>query len=104
MQCVKAMRVELDLVFAHEAADPRDLRDAGVGLESVAELPVLQRAQVGQAQAMLAVDQHVLVDPSGAGSVGPELGSASGRQPATELLQVLQNSRARPVDIRAIFP
>ena len=64
--------IELDLVLLHEAADARDLRDAGNGFERVAELPVLQAAQVGQAQAMAAVDQHVLVHPSGAGRVGPD--------------------------------
>ena len=40
----EALRVDLDLVLAHEAADRRDLRDAGDALERVAERPVLERS------------------------------------------------------------
>ena len=55
--------VDVDLVLLLVAADCRYLGDAGHRFEVVAEVPVLIRAQVGQAVGARPVDERVLVLP-----------------------------------------
>src|SRR6185503_1864321 len=52
--------IDFDLVLLLEAADRRDLGDAGDGLEPVTELPVLQAAQLLQVALPTLVDERVL--------------------------------------------
>ena len=68
------VRIDRHLVLLDEAADRRDLGDAGHRLQAVAEVPVLERPQVRERLRAGVVDEGVLVDPSDAGRVGPELG------------------------------
>ena len=73
-------RVDVHLVLLLVAADGGDLGHAGDGLEVVAQVPVLQRAQFGEAALAGLVDERVLEDPAEAERVGAELGLDSGRE------------------------
>ena len=66
------VRIDDDIILLDEAADAGDLRDAfGLG-ETVAQRPVLERAQFGERH--LLGDERILVDPADAGRVRPERG------------------------------
>ena len=95
--------IEVHLVLAHEAADAGHLSHAGDGFELVAQVPVLQRAQVGQAPGVAAVHDGVLVDPAGAGGVRADGRMHVRRKLARDLLQVFDHARPRPVEIGAIL-
>ena len=63
------VRIEIDLVLLHEAADGRDFGDALHRFERVAQIPVLDRAQLGEIVFPGVIDQRVFVDPAHAGRV-----------------------------------
>jgi hypothetical protein len=58
-----AVRVGVDLILLHEAADGGDLGDAGYGLQVVAKVPVLEASEICEGLTSRAVDERVLVDP-----------------------------------------
>src|ERR1700744_6782446 len=58
------VRIKVNLVFLHEAADGRDFRDARNGFESVTQMPILQRTQIGEALGAVRVHQGVFVNPA----------------------------------------
>ena len=72
--------IDVHLVLAHEAAERGHLGHAGHGAKLVAQEPVLERAQVGQAVLSRSVHQHVLKNPTHAGGVRAELARSSSRQ------------------------
>jgi hypothetical protein len=95
--------VHLDLVLAHEAPEARDLRDAGNCLELVAEIPVLDRAQIRQVVAAAVVDERVLVDPADAGGVRAQRGGHAWRKPPPHEVQVLEHAAAGPVQVGTVL-
>ncbi len=97
------VRIEHDLVLPHHAADARDFRNVGHGLELVLEEPVLERTQLRQVHLAALVDERVLVYPAHAGRIGPERGLGLQRQPRLHLVQVLEHARTRPVLIGAVL-
>ena len=68
----QAIRVDLDLVLAHEAAEWRHLGDAGHGLQVVLQVPILIAAQLIQTLPARRVDQRVLKHPPHTGRVWPQ--------------------------------
>jgi len=48
MEGLQAHRVEIDLILPDESAQRRHFRNAGDGLEMIAQVPVLQGAQLRQ--------------------------------------------------------
>ena len=96
-------RVDLDLVLLHEAADRGDLGHAVDARQPVAQVPVLERAQVGERVLPAAVDEGVLVYPPHTRRVGPEAGADALRQPAGDALHVLEDAAPRPVEVRAVL-
>src|ERR1700719_4551821 len=70
----QAIRIELDLVLLYEAADSRDLRNARHGFECIADIPILQAAEVGKAMKMTFIDESIFVNPARSGSVGANHG------------------------------
>ena len=66
------VRIDVDLILLDEAADARDLGDAWHGGEPVAQIPVLEAAQLGQVVLPGLVNQRVLEDPADAGRVGAD--------------------------------
>ena len=65
------IRIEIDLVLLHEAADGRDLGNAFYRLEGITQIPILERAQLGQIVFPGLIDERVFEDPADAGGVGP---------------------------------
>ena len=72
------LRIEDHVVLLDEAADARDFGDAfGLG-ERELQIPVLDRARVGEVQ--LLRHHRILVDPADAGRVGTD--ASASRRPA----------------------
>src|SRR5690606_36193826 len=64
------VRIDLDLVFLHEAADGGHFGHALERLQRVAEVEVLQAAEIRQRALAAPVDQRVLVNPVDARRIG----------------------------------
>ncbi len=97
------VRVQRHLVLLLEAAHARDLRDAGHRLHGVPQEPVLIRADlVGRVLPAL-VDEGVLVDPADARRVRPELGLHAGGEARLDRRELLEDARARPVDVGPVL-
>src|SRR5262249_50809271 len=94
-------RVNHDAVLLDETANARNLRDAFRLGDAVANIPILNGAQFGQAPLRAADD--VLVDPSDARRVGAEAWRDTGRQPARGGTEIFEDARARPVEIGPVF-
>ena len=58
------VRIDLHLVLAHEAADRGDFGHARHARERVAQVPVLEAAQLGEVETAAAIDERVLDRPS----------------------------------------
>ncbi len=92
---LQPVRVHVHLVLPHEAADGRHLGHAGHGLQVVAQIPVLVRAQVRQAVLAGLVDQRVLEDPAEAGGVRPQFGLHALRAGAADAVERYSSVRER---------
>jgi hypothetical protein len=97
------VRVEVDLVLLHEAADRGHLGDALHRLEGVPQVPVLQGAELGQAVLAGVVHQGVLIDPADAGRVRPDDGVDALGQGAPDGVQVLDHAGAGPVEVGPVL-
>ncbi len=95
--------VEVHLVLAHKAADAGHLCHAGHGFKLIAQIPVLQRAQIRQALGVTAIDDGILIDPARAGCIGTDSRMNIRGQPPGNLLQVLRHARSRPVEICVVL-
>jgi len=95
--------IEADLVLADEAADAGYLGDAGNGFKRVAQMPLLQGAQVGEGVGSALVDDGVFEDPSRGGGIGAYGGSYAFGQAATYLLEILKDAGTGPVEIGSIL-
>ena len=90
-QRAHAAGIDDHVVLLDEAADAGDLGDAfGLG-QSEADLPVLQRAQLGEG--LVLGDDGVLVDPADAGGVGTQ--ARASRRPGRRLPAALRYSSTR---------
>ena len=97
------VRVDADLILAAEATDRRDLGDAGYGSEVSSQVLILDRAEVGERLRSALVHEDVLVDPSQARGVGPELRRHTFGKGRRHRRQVLQRPRPRPVDVGVVL-
>ncbi len=52
----QAIRIELDLVLLHEAADSGNLRNSRYGFERITHVPILQAAEVGETMRTALID------------------------------------------------
>ena len=95
--------IEVYLVLAHESANAGHLCDARNSLELIAQIPVLQRAQIGQAFGVAAIDEGVLIDPACAGGIGANSGMHVSGQASCDLLQVFGYARACPIEVGVIL-
>ena len=102
-EAAQAIRVDLHLVLAHEAADRRNLRDPRHAGERVAQVPILETAQLGEIMFAAAIDERVLEDPAHAGRVGPERRRDAFGQAPDGGAHVLEHAAAGPVEIRAVL-
>ena len=94
-------RVHDHLILLHEAADARHLGHAMRLGELVADEPVLQRPEFRQRA--IRAQHRVLVDPADARRIGTEGRGDAARQPCRSGTQVLEDARARPVDVGAVL-
>ncbi len=97
---VQAVRVDADLVLLDEAADAGHLGDARRLRQLKAQVPVLQRTQLSQIVSVAA--QRVLIDPTDTARIGTERRCHSGRQAATDGVEVLKHPGSCPVEIGAV--
>ena len=97
------VRVHVHLVLFAEAADGSDLGHAGDGFKVVAQVPILNRAQIRQALLTGLVLEHILVDPAESRGVRPEFGPGSLGKRLQDAGKVLEGAGAGPVDVGAIF-
>ena len=95
--------VEVHLILAHKAADAGYLRHAGHGFKLIAQIPILQRPQIGQALGVAAIDDCILIDPAGTGCIGTDSRMHVRRQSPCDLLQVLRYARSRPVEVGIVL-
>ena len=100
---LEPVRVDRDLVLLLEAAEGGHLRDARHRLQAVAQRPVLERAQVGEAVLPRVVHEGVLEDPADAGGVRAHLGAHALGQDGLDLREVLDDAAAGPVDVGPVL-
>ena len=100
---VQPRGIHLDLVLALVATHGGHLGHAGHARERVAQVEVLERAQLGQVVSPALVDQRVLEDPAHGGRVGPERGAHTLGQPAAQRAQVFEHAAPRPVEVGALL-
>ena len=99
----QSVGVHHHLVGLDEAADAGHFGHAGHGLELVAQVPVLDAAQLGQVMLAGGVFHHVLKDPAHPGGVGAQgRGDFLGELVADEV-EVFQHPGAGPVDVGAVL-
>ena len=94
-------RVDHHAVLLDEAADAGDLGNALRLGDAVADVPVLDGPQLGEA--LLRPAHDVLIDPADAGRIGSETRRHAGRQPARSRAEVFEHARARPVEVGAVL-
>ena len=88
-------------VLLDEAADAGDLGNALRFGEAVADVPVLNGPQLGEA--LLRPAHDVLIDPSHAGRVGPQARRHAGREPPRRRAEIFEHARAGPVEVGAVL-
>ena len=93
--------IDLDLVLLDVAADAGDLGDPVDRGQLVAQVPVLDRAQL--LQVVVVALQHVFIDPADPGGIGAEAGRHPLGQLAGGIVEVFENPRTGPVEIGAVF-
>ena len=103
VQSQQAVWIQPDLILSNETTDRRDFGDPRHGLERIANLPVLQASQIGQVEVMAAINQDILIDPTGSRSVGADNRMYAGGQLACQLLHVFEHSAARPIDVSPVL-
>ena len=97
----QAIRIDVDLVLLHVAADRRDFRDARNGVELVADEPVLQRAQFAQRmrRTLDRVPEHV----ADAGRVRAERRRDARGQALRDEAHALEHASPREVQIHVVL-
>src|SRR5438094_7653187 len=63
--------VEIDLILFYKTADGRDFRDTFHRGKRVTEIPILDRAQLGEVMLSAVIDERVFVNPADTGCIGP---------------------------------
>ena len=97
------VRIEIDLVLLHEAADRRDFGDAFHRFQRVAQMPILKGTQLGEIVFAGVIDERVFVNPADAGGVRPDDRIDAFRQRAADGVQIFNDARARPIDVGAVL-
>ena len=95
--------IEIDLVLFYEAADRRDFRNPFYRRKGVTQIPILNGAQLRQVMFAGIIDQRVLVDPAHACGVGSDHRIHAFRQRAAHRIQIFNDARPRPIDVRAVL-
>src|SRR5581483_615995 len=99
----QAVRVDRDLVLADEPTDRGHFRDAGNGAKLILDLPILQRAQIGERMPAGFINQGIFQRPADPCRIRPQLWRDALRQFTGHATQVFQYTAAGPVKIRAVL-
>jgi len=99
----QTIRVQVHLVLPRITADWRNLGHAWHRPEVITQIPILIRTQIGEAVLARRIHQSILIDPPETGSIGAKLGPDPIRQTRNDAREILQCTRARPVQIGSIF-
>jgi len=94
-------RVHSDLVLLDEPAHRGDLRHAFDRSQRIAQIPVLNRAQLGQVA--VGGGERIHEGPADPGGIRPECGLDAARQQAGQVAEIFEHAAARPVGIRPVF-
>ena len=95
------MGVNRHLVLLDKTADAGNLGHAlGLG-QLITDEPVLQSAQFGQRK--ITPEYRVLVHPTHARGIRPQLRTHTTRQAARRKVEVFQHTRTRPVNVSAVL-
>src|SRR5262249_32197812 len=97
------VRVEIDLVLLDKSAEARDFRhplDAG---ELVAQVPVLQAAQLCEVIFTALIHQRILKDPADTCRIRATHRRHTLRQTASNLIELLQDTAGGPGDVSGVF-
>ncbi len=97
------VRIDVDLVLLHEAADAGHLGHAFDRTERIFERPILQAAQLGEIVLPGVIHQGVLINPADTGGIRPQSGRDAGGQRFAHAVEVFEHPRPRPINIRAIL-
>ncbi|GBC78534.1 hypothetical protein HRbin08_02030 [bacterium HR08] len=95
--------VEIHLILPDEAANGSDFGHPWHRLQRVAQMPILKRAELGQTPFPRRIHQSILKDPSDGGHVLGQLHLHAFGQLRQDAAQILERSRARPVNVRPIL-
>src|ERR1700676_1751311 len=101
--CAKFVWVHVDLILANKSANGGYLGYSWNRFELVTQVPILKTAQVGQTALMAVVHERVFIDPTCAGRIRPDDRMNARGQATSNLLHVLQNPRARPIQVCPIL-
>ncbi len=63
------VRIQLYLILLHVTADAGDLRHTGHSFELIAQMPVFETSQIGQAVPVAPIDDCIFVNPARAGRI-----------------------------------
>ena len=94
-------RIDDDVVLLDEAADARDLGHALRLGSGEADVPILQRAQLGERHVL--GDDGILVDPADAGRVRPKARRDAGRHALCRGVEIFEHAASRPIGIGAVL-
>ena len=97
------VRIDLDLVLLHVAADGCDLGDPCNAAQLILDVPVVQGSETRQVVLAGLVHQRVLETPSDAGRVRTQHRRHSRGKPSLQAVQVLEDAAACPVRIGAVL-
>ena len=97
------VRIDRHLVLLDVSADGGHLGHAGNSPDLILDVPVLERAQLGQGVPAGPVDEDVLKAPADTGRVGPELRRDACRQLAGHPAHVFQDPAPSPVEVGAVI-
>ena len=100
-QRLQPPRVDHDAVLFDEPADAGDLGYAFRFGDAIADVPILDRTQLGQV--LLRAAHDVLINPANPGRIGSEGRGDPDRQTPSGRTEIFEHTRARPVEIGAVL-
>src|SRR5438105_128337 len=101
--CGQRVWIEIDLIFLYESADWRDFGDTLHCFKRVAQIPILNGAQLREIVFAAVIDERVFKNPADACRVGPEHRIPAFGERAANRVQIFKDTRARPVNVGAIL-
>src|SRR5439155_8033631 len=96
-ESVKPVRINNNAVLLDEATDTCDLRDAFRLGNPIADIPILNGAQLGKT--LLGAANDILIHPANPGGVRSERRSNPDGKPPRGKAEIFEHARARPIKV-----